>query len=156
MSLGRASFIVNDTNAYFNRTDVKAAIHAPLDVDWAICTDTNVFPNGDASLPPAFDVFPKVIEKNRRTVLVHGRADFLLIAEGMRITLQNMTWNGKQGFDNAPVPDSFVVDEMGAMGTVHTERGLTYVEVVLAGHMIPGDSPVVSGVLELRLTRKWS
>ena len=32
---------------------------------------------------------------------------------------------------------------MGAMGTVHSERGLTYYEVVLAGHMVPQFSPVV-------------
>ena len=72
---------------YFDRADVKAAIHAPADVDWEICSD-NVFPNGDASLPSAFTVLPSVIEKSTRSVIVHGLGDFLLIAEGTRIVLQ--------------------------------------------------------------------
>lgn len=41
-----------------------------------------VFPNGDASLPPAFTVLPSVIEKNNRTVIVHGLADFTVMADG--------------------------------------------------------------------------
>lgn len=75
---------------YFNRTDVKKAIHAPLDQYWAICTDKNVFvdENGDTSLPPAFTVLPSVIEKSSRSVIMHGLADFVLIAEGARIVLQ--------------------------------------------------------------------
>ena len=72
---------------YFDRADVKAAIHAPADVDWVVCSN-NVFPNGDASLPPAFTVLPNVIEKSKRSVIVHGLGDFILIAEGARIVLQ--------------------------------------------------------------------
>jgi carboxypeptidase D len=67
---------------YFDRTDVKNAIHAPVNTSWTECTDNNVFPDGDASLPPAFTVLPNVIEKSNRSVIVHGLADFILIADG--------------------------------------------------------------------------
>lgn len=67
---------------YFDREDVKKAIHAPTNVTWVECSNENVFPRGDASLPPAVSVLPGVIEKNQRTVIVHGLADFILIAEG--------------------------------------------------------------------------
>jgi carboxypeptidase D len=88
-SLTRGSFFQTQISPlYFDREDVKEAIHAPTNVNWAECTDTNVFPNGDASLPPAFTVLPNVIEKSKRSVIVHGLADFLLIAEGARIVLQ--------------------------------------------------------------------
>ena len=40
-----------------------------------------------------------------------------------------------QGFQTPIQNDSFVVDGMGALGTTHTERGLTYFEVALSGHM---------------------
>ncbi|KAI0687232.1 Alpha/Beta hydrolase protein [Earliella scabrosa] len=127
---------------YFDRTDVKKAINAP-DVPWSACTAsaTEVFPHGDASLPPAFTVLPNVIEKSARTVIVHGLADFALIAEGARIVLQNMTWNGLQGFQTPIEVDTLIVDGMGALGQTHTERGLTYVEVALSGHMVPQFSP---------------
>jgi len=127
---------------YFNRDDVKKAIHAPQEVDWAECSNIDVFVhNNDKSLPPAFTVLPGLIEKNQRTVIVHGLGDFILIADGARIALQNMTWSGHQGFQKPILNDSFVVDGMGAMGTAHSERGLTYFEVVLSGHMVPQYSP---------------
>ncbi|KZS90898.1 alpha/beta-hydrolase [Sistotremastrum niveocremeum HHB9708] len=126
---------------YFDRTDVKQAIHAPQEVSWTECSNINVFPHRDGSLPPAFTVLPSVIEKSKRAVIVHGLADFILISEGTRIVIQNMTWGGMQGFQTPIEDDSFVVDGMGVMGTTHTERGLTYFEVVLSGHMVPQYSP---------------
>ncbi|KAL0948943.1 hypothetical protein HGRIS_009048 [Hohenbuehelia grisea] len=126
---------------YFDRTDVKQAIHAPLNVSWSECSNVRVFPRGDASLPSALSVLPSVIEKANRTVIVHGLADFILIAEGTRIVIQNMTWNGLQGFQTPIANDSFLVDGVGALGTAHTERGLTYLEIELSGHMVPQFSP---------------
>ncbi|GJJ15863.1 hypothetical protein Clacol_010141 [Clathrus columnatus] len=109
---------------YFDRTDVKQAIHAPLDVDWTECSNINVFPHGDNSLPSSLSVLPNVIEKSERSVIVHGLADFILIAEGTRIAIQN-----------------FIVDGIGAFGNMHTERDLTYFEVDLSGHMVPQYQP---------------
>lgn len=67
---------------YFDREDVKRAIHAPTNVKWTECSEQRVFPRGDGSLPPALTVLPNVIEKSERSVIVHGLADFILIAEG--------------------------------------------------------------------------
>ena len=73
---------------YFDREDVKRAIHAPVNQIWLECSDIDVFPNGDASLPPAFTVLPDVIEHSIRSVIVHGLGDFRFIAEGTRLVLQ--------------------------------------------------------------------
>jgi len=82
-ALCSGSFQQAQTPVYFNRMDVKNAINAPNATEWTECTDTAVFPNGDASLPPAVSgVLANVIEKNNRTVIVHGLADFILMAEG--------------------------------------------------------------------------
>jgi carboxypeptidase D len=66
---------------------VKAAIHAP-DVPWQECASIEVFPEGDASPSTALSVLPSVIEKNNRTVIIHGLADYFFIAEGTRIAIQ--------------------------------------------------------------------
>ena len=66
---------------YFDRNDVKEAIHAPVNVDWIECSNF-VFPNGDASLPPVFTVLPDVIEKSKRSVIIHGLGDYIFIADG--------------------------------------------------------------------------
>lgn len=49
--------------------------------------------------------------------------------------MNSLTGGGKQGFQTPIVQDSFIVDGIGALGNVHSERGLTYIEVVLCGHM---------------------
>jgi carboxypeptidase D len=70
---------------YFDRPDVKKAIHAPLNTTWVLCSFLNnvsVFPTGDASVPPVFTVLPRVIEKSKRSILIHGRGDYEVIAEG--------------------------------------------------------------------------
>ena len=36
-----------------------------------------------------------------------------------------MTWNGLQGFQTPIEDENFIVENMGAFGNMHTERGLT-------------------------------
>lgn len=68
---------------YFNRPDVKAAIHAPENVQWTECSTEPVFvPPGDTSPLPAWAVLPKLIDRGTRTVMATGLADFILISEG--------------------------------------------------------------------------
>jgi carboxypeptidase D len=42
----------------------------------------------DQSIPSTLSVLPNVIEKSQRTVIAHGLADYILIAEGTRIAIQ--------------------------------------------------------------------
>ncbi|TFY63629.1 hypothetical protein EVJ58_g3139 [Rhodofomes roseus] len=122
------SFFETQTTPYFAGDDVKAAIHAPMDVNWTVCSTEAVFAgSGDTSLPSAMTVLPNIIEKSERSVIVHGLADYILMADGTRIAIQN-----------------FIVDGVGALGNAHYERGLAYVEVALSGHMVPEFSPVAS------------
>jgi len=129
---------------YFNRTDVQDAIHAPHIV-WNSCATRSVYlPGGDQSIPSTLSVLPNVIEKSERVVIVHGLADFILVAEGTRIAIQNMTWNGAQGFQTPIEPETFTIKNMGVYGNEHTERGLTYVEFYFSGHMTPQFVPWAS------------
>lgn len=136
---------------YFNRTDVQKAINAPVGA-WEECSSDPVFVNGtDNSLPSGLSVLPGVIEYLNRTIIAHGSLDYVLIANGTLLMIQNMTWHGKQGFQEKPSSDFFVpyhaeeslgtIAGAGVFGTTHTERGLTWVEVNLSGHMVPQYAP---------------
>jgi len=126
---------------YFARKDVQKAIHAP-DIPWSVCSNSPVYVgNGDTSLPSTLSVMPNVIEKSARSVIMQGLLDFVIIAEGTRIAIQNMTWEGLQGFREPIRPESFVINGFGTLGSMHQERKLTYVEVNLAGHMTPEYAP---------------
>ncbi|KAK8061664.1 carboxypeptidase-like protein [Apiospora phragmitis] len=139
---------------YFNQTAVKEALHAPLNKNWQLCTDTNVFPKGDNSLPSNQLAIPNVIQHTNNVMLVHGALDMVLIANGTMLAVQNMTWGGKRGFDSKPelplyVPyhspgDKGTTAGAGVLGTAHTERGLTVALVAFSGHMVPANQPSVA------------
>lgn len=158
---GNTPYIPPGATIYFNRTDVQKAINAPTPTSsttgWKQCpalTDS-VYSN-DNSPDSALSVLPGVIEQLNRTIIAHGQLDYRLIANGSLLVIQNMTWNGLQGFQQEP-QDEFYVPELlysnpedldlatlagsGILGKTHTERGLTWVEVGLAGHMLPQYAP---------------
>ncbi|KAH7032609.1 carboxypeptidase cpdS [Microdochium trichocladiopsis] len=147
---GSFNYLPAGTEIYFNRTDVQKAINAPLQ-EWNECV-SGVLVSGDTSPPPAWSVYPSVIERSERSILAHGNLDYSLIDMGVRLVIQNMTWGGKQGFQEAPGKHKFFVPyhpeasqetlaAAGEMGIVHTERGLTWVETYLCGHMVPQYQP---------------
>ncbi|KAF2138488.1 uncharacterized protein K452DRAFT_276917 [Aplosporella prunicola CBS 121167] len=145
---GSFDYLPEGGSIYFNRTDVQKAINAPVQ-EWAECS--NGVLDRDTSAPSGLSVLPGVIERAERTVIAHGALDFILLVNGTLLTIQNMTWNGAQGFQERPAQPFYVpyhsdtskstLAASGVMGTTHTERGLTWVEVALSGHMIPQYQP---------------
>lgn len=137
---------------YFNRSDVKAAMHAPQDVSWSECSGPVFDPSSsnpgeygdyDLSLDPIQKVLPQVIERTNRVLIGNGDYDYEILSEGTLLSIQNMTWNGHLGFRSAPcdpvdilLPDLQWQDALsasgfggldgpgqGIMGTQHYERG---------------------------------
>ncbi|TFY67118.1 hypothetical protein EVG20_g4050 [Dentipellis fragilis] len=122
---------------YFSRSDVQKALHVPNAGTFSECSNINVFPNGDNS-PYSEVLFPDLLSKLPRGItLWHGLNDALLLAGGDRITIQNLTWGGSQGFAGPPTTPLVVSGSQ--KGVYRSERSLTYIEVDGAGHMIPED-----------------
>jgi carboxypeptidase D len=62
----------------------------------------------NSSLPSALEPLRSVIERTNNTVIAHGYLDYILLANGTLMTIQNMTWNGAQGFQKLPIEPPFV------------------------------------------------
>ena len=151
---------VFNTDTYFNRTDVKQAIHAPMDVDWAECASEPVFiggpdgeggpqGEGDLSADPIQHVLPQVVDATQRVLVSNGNYDMIIITNGTLLAIQNMTWGGQLGFQQAPdTPIVIGLEDLqyeavyadngeegvdgpgqGTMGIQHYERGLMWAEV---------------------------
>jgi carboxypeptidase D len=152
---GSFGYLPEGATIYFNRADVKAAIHAP-NITWEECASGNVFVDGeDTSLPSSITVLPGVIERTENVIIGHGALDMVLLANGTLLAIQNMSWGGQIGFQTKPVEPFYVpyhieasddatLAAAGVFGTVHSERGLTYVGVDLSGHMIPQYAPTAA------------
>ncbi|VUC28076.1 unnamed protein product, partial [Clonostachys rosea] len=148
-------------NNYFNRSDVQRVLNIPP-TDYSVCGSFAWSGDGDYnSLPSALGPLPGVIERTNNTIIAHGWLDYLLLMNGTLATIQNMTWNGAQGFQRPPTEPLFVPSRyrlsnllngneaglytldtaVGTVGTAHTERGLTFASVYLAGHALPQYAP---------------
>lgn len=148
--VNRGDYSPPGATIYFNRTDVKMALHAPLESNWEQCSRKNVFGNGtrkgsDGSLGPAQNnVLSNVIEQTNNTIIGSGDLDFLLPTDGTLLALQNVTWHGIQGFQEPPGETFYVpyhpepnrgsLSGAGIVGKWRSERGLTFYSVRLAGH----------------------
>ncbi|OTA93971.1 hypothetical protein M434DRAFT_395199 [Hypoxylon sp. CO27-5] len=160
---GTIGYLPEGGEIYFDRADVKKAIHADPDTEWAECSEGDVFIGGDSSDPSSWRVLPHVIDATKNVIIGHGTLDMILLPNGTLLTIQNTTWGGQLGFQSRPVEPFFVpfhslstADEIfeesdqtklgsiagaGVLGTAHTERGLTYVSIDLSGHMVPQYAP---------------
>ncbi|RYP45861.1 hypothetical protein DL768_007857 [Monosporascus sp. mg162] len=161
---GSFGYVPEGAEVYFDRPEVKRAIHASESTRWEECASRDVFVGGrDASDPPTWRVLPHVIEQTQNVIIGHGTLDMILLPNGTLLSIQNMTWGGQLGFRHPPVEPFYVPyhalstgDEIqratdaealatiagaGVMGTAHEERGLTYVAINLAGHMVPQYAP---------------
>lgn len=155
---GSGDYLPPGASLYFNRTDVKKAINAPLETSWLECSAENVF-NTKSGLDRGAEkghyssttVLPGVIDRVERTVIGHGMLDMVLLMNGTLLSIQNMTWGGQQGFQK-PITDDFYVPfhndvqegtvaASGIMGKTRTERKLTFVTINLSGHMVPQYQP---------------
>lgn len=140
---------------FFDRPDVKSAINAPQNHTWQLCnTQSPVFVNDTDNSVDSQAQISHVIDATGNVILGHGSQDFVLIADGSLLTIQNLTWGGKLGFQQRPagplyIPyhdgnDNFTtLTGAGVMGTSHTERGLTYFGVP-AGHFLTPNQPAVA------------
>lgn len=131
--------------------------------------ESDIFPF--RSQASSYSALPSVIDRTNNVIVGSGNLDFLIQTNGTLAVLNNMTWNGQQGFSSSPFTDKFYVpynptigpayqETMtqssipavpvgyvgggGYYGTTHTERGLTFVTVDLAGHEIPQYVPGAS------------
>ncbi|KAF2718767.1 alpha/beta-hydrolase [Polychaeton citri CBS 116435] len=147
---GSFEYLPDGATIYFNRTDVQKAINAPVG-PWSECS--NGVLDTDNSPPSGLSILPRVIEKNKKTIIGHGNLDFILLLEGTIMMTQNMTWGGKQGFSKGPEHwhDFYVpyhseynlgtLAGAGVFGKWWEERKFTLCTVDLSGHMIPQYQP---------------
>jgi hypothetical protein len=89
---------------FFDDAELQNYIHAPHQ-KWNECNTDKVFPGGDQSPAPdqapshsSHTLLASAIEKSPAGIMMlAGRQDAIVIAEGTSLVLQNLTWNNVQG-----------------------------------------------------------
>ncbi|CAL3965616.1 hypothetical protein PZA11_002523 [Diplocarpon coronariae] len=147
---------------YFDRDEVKAAMHAPATF-WQACTEDVILghPHDNPSSDSIQKVLPALIEATNRVLVSNSALNYMMITDGALLSIQNMTWGGKLGFQAKPetpivitLPnlqyqqsfgaskkDASYGSEQGTMGVQHYERGLMWAETFSSGHQQSRSQP---------------
>ncbi|KAK2813094.1 hypothetical protein FQN50_000771 [Emmonsiellopsis sp. PD_5] len=96
--------------AYINRADVQAALNVPQPTPhpypFQPCNNQilhSLLSPLNHPTPPAYSIIPDLLTThNISTHIYHGQLDMLVNHLGAELVLQNMTWNGAQGFQTPP------------------------------------------------------
>lgn len=123
---------------------------------WHECSARVFVQYEDLSPDPIQGVLPQVIESTNRVLVANADWDSIIFTNFTLLSIQNMTWNGKLGFQEAPsrdfvvpIPEKAVtypypaslLGTQGTMGKQHYERGLQWVETYQSGHEQPQYQP---------------
>ncbi|KAI9848190.1 MAG: hypothetical protein M1837_000864 [Sclerophora amabilis] len=136
----------NATNfsGWYNRPDVREAIHAK-NKTFEVCSTTVLETLArEIVVPPTDNILPRILQK-MPVHIYSGTYDFQVNHIGTELAIQNMTWNGAQGFHCKP-QTAFVVDNE-EVGTWGRERQLSYYLFKEAGHSVPHDKPATTFTL---------
>ncbi|KAE8144840.1 Alpha/Beta hydrolase protein [Aspergillus avenaceus] len=146
---------LNQLASYFSHADVQNALNLrrPDDksppVSYSPCNSSTLTTllSSTPPTPPAYHILPTLVTENNISLHVYsGEYDMLLNHFGTELALQNMTWNGRQGFSRKPQPfynndaaparpcrDKETCAEAGIWAS---ERGVTYHLFWGAGHTV--------------------
>ena len=137
-----------DRKIYFNDPAVQKAIHAPQ-TDWFTCLpdrQDTLFLHYDSSYLPMskFGHLPGTIQRSKRTIIANGGMDAMIPTDGVLLAIQQMTWNGKAGFDSKPITPFYIDGKGKQAGVWHEERNLHFVEIFDTGHFFGLHAPEAS------------
>ncbi|KAJ2014661.1 Cell death protease [Coemansia sp. S680] len=125
---------------YLNRADVQKAINVrDAPAVWTECSDLPSKKLKHDDTPPASIPLRSVLNSGIPVLLFVGKEDYLCNYVGTEWSIGNMTWAGSKGFQN-PAKNEWRINGQ-VVGSVESERGLTYALVYNASHMVGVDKP---------------
>ncbi|KAF3491879.1 carboxypeptidase cpdS [Arthroderma uncinatum] len=134
---------------YFSRADVQAALNLmrPMDklTPFKSCNRdilATLMAPANRPIPPSYNIIPDLLTTHKLPVHIYqGRLDLLINHVGVEITIQNMTWNGAQGFQQSLHFEFDRQKDAKPVGLWNEERGLSYHLFLEGGHLLPADLP---------------
>ena len=121
---------------YFNRADIKNALHVNSTIEWAMCSDS-VFNNYIRSDEASLYLYPKLIKAGLKILIFSGDTDMAVPYNG------NMNWidSLQLGVVKPWTKWRAYGDQTTIAGYRVVYNGLTFVTVKGTGHMVPQWKP---------------
>lgn len=136
---------LKDVNPFLRQELVMASLNIEHLIKWHEC-DLAVSSHLRARhSKPSIVLFPELL-REIPIVLFHGNRDIICNYIGGEKLIEGLKWGGKRGFTDKAVEYDWLYDGH-VLGTVRSERNLTFVNVHDASHMVPFDKPEASRAL---------
>jgi carboxypeptidase C (cathepsin A) len=148
-------YSLNSTYAsFFNKPEVKEALHAPMDIKWLQCIPGAGRRLQEEQLPGALllahDKPESVVsylaelldEAGIRVIIYNGDRDMSTCAQGSEMVLDGMDWSGAEGWKTGQRALWMVDDQVA--GFAKSYKGLEFVVVYNSGHLVPANVPVAA------------
>ncbi|GJJ76523.1 hypothetical protein EMPS_08882 [Entomortierella parvispora] len=142
---------------YLNLAAVQAQIHINPPVSYSDCNNLSggIYTSDPSTVPKYF--IGSLIDAGLKVTLYTGLLDTVVPHTLTEAAINYMTWGGTQGFTSSTFTPSTMTpisNGTAQTGSYHAERGLTYVIVNNAGHMVPRDDPfTASWIIQNLLTQ---
>ncbi|KAJ1858116.1 Cell death protease [Coemansia sp. RSA 1822] len=125
---------------YLNRKDVQQAINVQKAPSvWTECNNAVHRALGRDESPPSVTLLPSILQQVPVLFFV-GAEDYLCNEVGTEWTVGNLTWAGDTGFSSTRKRSVWTIDGQ-QVGSVESDRGLTYALIHNASHMVGVDRP---------------
>ncbi|KAJ3314363.1 hypothetical protein HDU76_002418 [Blyttiomyces sp. JEL0837] len=135
-------------STFLNNPEVRKSLHVNVHVDsngnpipWTQCSDSVGFFLDDSSYM-SYTIIPDLLNRGLPIVIYNGDRDSVCNYVGEEAILDSLTWNGAKGFQSPfPSEPNWILGTTQKAGYIRSERGLTYIRVTGAGHLVPMDDP---------------
>ncbi|KAG0002717.1 hypothetical protein BGZ79_002464 [Entomortierella chlamydospora] len=129
---------------YLNLPQVQEQIHISGSVSYSDCANINggIY-SADPSVVPKYFI-GNLVDQGLNVTLYSGMLDTVVPHTLTELAISQMTWGGKSGFTSSSMTPIYTGSSSTQSGSYHSERGLSYVTIAKAGHMVPRDDPVTA------------
>lgn len=134
---------LSDTTFYLRSNDLVEAFNAQAmnPKKWIECSGEVGKNLKSSEAEPAFELLPELLNQNIEITIFSGEWDLICNWYGTYEMFSDLKWNGKQGFDSSR--KEWKINNKIA-GWYQSSRGVNFIVVKDASHMVPVDQPEAS------------
>ncbi|KAF9437593.1 Cell death protease [Entomortierella beljakovae] len=124
---------------FLNLASVQAQIHIGTTMSYSDCVSigSGIYRSDPSVVPKYF--LGSLIDRGLKVTLYSGLLDTVVPHTLTEAVISQITWGGVTGFASTTMTPIYPGNSSTKTGSYHSERGLSYVIIDNAGHMVPRD-----------------
>lgn len=131
----------SNLNKYLSQESVLKTLGIPSFVHWESCSGKVHTDFMHDWMLQYESIIPPMLEDGVRGMIYAGDQDFICNWLGNDLWANDMEWDGKAYFNNAPTKQWSAPSSSQAAGEVKSYGPFSFVKIYQAGHMVPMDQP---------------